>query len=220
MRVFWSSSSVCACVHMCWSLQVCPTLSDPGDCSLPCSSVSMGFSQGKNTGVELPFLRSALPGPRDWTCHVLTFPALASRPFTTSATRKPLLQCRSPLIVIAWDPGPWNFLPFLTQKSKIVLSPYFYLHSVSKAPGGNRVCCPLPQRLEAIYYRWRGSAQDPSLQWSLLPSNRPSPPRKSLSGLFFLNLSHQYPVEHGEETEIEGKFIFCLRLPRVWYCSR
>ena len=39
----------------------------------------------------------------------------------------------------------------------------------------------------------------------------------SLVYCFFLNLSHQYPVEHGEETEIEGKFILCLRLPRVWY---
>ena len=111
--------------------------------------LSMGFSPGKNTGVGCHFLLQAIFLTQQLNPHVLTFPALAGRFLPLVPPGKPLFQCRSPLIVIAWDPGPRQFpaLPY-PEVSELSVLPYFYLYSVSKAPGGNRVCCPFPRDSE------------------------------------------------------------------------
>ena len=69
------------------SLQLCPILCNPMDCSLSGSSVH-GISPGKNTGVGCQaILQGNLPNPGIEPTP-LTSPALADRFFTTSATRK------------------------------------------------------------------------------------------------------------------------------------
>ena len=65
------------------SLQSCPTLCDPMDCSQPGSSVC-GIFPGKNTGVGSHFLLQGIfptQGPA-----ALTSPALAGVFLTTSTT--------------------------------------------------------------------------------------------------------------------------------------
>ena len=192
MRVFRSSSSVCMCAK---SLQVCPTLSDPLDCSLPRSSVHGIFSRQGHWS-RLPFLLQGIFLAQGSNPHVLTFPALAGRPLPLVPPGKPLFQGRSPLIVIAWGPGPRQFpaLPY-PEVSELSVLPYFYLHSGSKAPGGNRVCCPFPRGLKLYIIGEEG------LHRTLPYSGAYSPPtglhhQESLSlvSFFFLNLSHQYPV--------------------------
>ena len=66
------------------SLQSCPTLCNPMDCSSPGSSVH-GDSAGKNTGVGCYFLFQAIFPTQELNLHLLS-PALAGRFFTTSAT--------------------------------------------------------------------------------------------------------------------------------------
>ena len=66
------------------SFQLCPTLCDPMDCSLPGFSV-LGNSPGKNAGgVATPSSRE-LPDPEIKPVFLIP-PALADRFFTTSAT--------------------------------------------------------------------------------------------------------------------------------------
>ena len=73
----------CACVHA-KSLQLCPTLCDPVDCSLPGSSV-YGFSRQEYwSGLPCP-PPGDLPNPGIKPA-ALTFPELAGKFFTTLAT--------------------------------------------------------------------------------------------------------------------------------------
>ena len=73
----------CACVHA-KSLQLCPTLCDPVDCSLPGSSVH-GFSRREYwSGLPCP-PPGDLPNPGIKPA-ALTFPALAGKFFTTLTT--------------------------------------------------------------------------------------------------------------------------------------
>ena len=66
------------------SLQLCPTLCDPMDCSPPGSSVQRILQAGILKWVVLSFSRGSSQ-PRDRT-HVSMSPALAGRFFTISAT--------------------------------------------------------------------------------------------------------------------------------------
>ena len=67
------------------SLQLCPTLCDPMDCSLPSSSVH-GDSPGKSTGVGCHALTPGdLPHPGIEPVFLMS-PALAGGFFTTSAS--------------------------------------------------------------------------------------------------------------------------------------
>ena len=66
------------------SLQSCPTLCNPMDCSSPGSSVH-GDSAGKNTGVGCYFLFQAIFPTQELNLHLLS-PALAGRFFTTDVT--------------------------------------------------------------------------------------------------------------------------------------
>ena len=78
----FADDMIYVCVHA-KSLQSCPTLFDPMDCSLPGSSV-LGDSPGKNTGVGCHFLLQGIfPGNESMSLISL---ALAGRLFTTSAT--------------------------------------------------------------------------------------------------------------------------------------
>ena len=72
---------VCVCVK---SLQSCPTLCKPMDCSLPGSSVH-GDSPGQNTGVHCHALLQGI-FPTQGLNPSLMSPALRGRFFTTSAT--------------------------------------------------------------------------------------------------------------------------------------
>ena len=65
--------------------QSCLTLCNSMDCSLPGSSVH-GIFPGKNTEVDCYFLLQGIFLTQQLNPHVLTFPALAGRFFTTSAT--------------------------------------------------------------------------------------------------------------------------------------
>ena len=67
-------------------VELCPTLCNLMDCSLPGSSVH-GDSPGKNTGVGCPAPPGDLPDPG----IKLLSPALAGGFFTTSTTREALL---------------------------------------------------------------------------------------------------------------------------------
>ena len=71
------------------SLQLCLTLHDPMDCSLPGSSDHGIHSPGKNIGMDCHFLLQGIFPRRDGT-HVspmsLMIPALAGQFFVTSAT--------------------------------------------------------------------------------------------------------------------------------------
>ena len=70
---------VCVCVCVCWgwgvvkSLQSCPTLCDPMDCSPPGSSVH-GDSPGKSTGVECHALLQGIFPTRGLNPHLLCLP--------------------------------------------------------------------------------------------------------------------------------------------------
>ena len=73
--------SVCVCVK---SLQLCPTLCYPMDCSLP-GSLSMGFSRGESWSGLLCPPPGDLPDPGIEPMSLMS-PALAGGFFTTSAT--------------------------------------------------------------------------------------------------------------------------------------
>ena len=77
-----------ACMHA-QSLQSCPTLCNPEDCSLPGSSVH-GILQARIVEwVAMPSSRRIyLPDPAGNQPTSLMYPALAGRFFTTSATWK------------------------------------------------------------------------------------------------------------------------------------
>ena len=71
-------------------VQLCPTLCDPMDCSLPGSSVFMEFSR-QECWSELPFPSPGdLPDPGIQPVSPMP-PALAGGFFTTELSRKPLL---------------------------------------------------------------------------------------------------------------------------------
>ena len=74
----------CMCCVCAKSLQSCPTLCDPVDCSLPDSSVHRILQAKILEWVAISFSRGSSK-PRDQT-HISMFPALAGRFFTTSAT--------------------------------------------------------------------------------------------------------------------------------------
>ena len=108
-------SFACMCAK---SLQSCPTLCDPVDCSLPASSVH-GDSPGKNTGVGFP-----PPGdlPNTGIKPVfLIFPALASRFFTTSTTWE--------IQVFSYTMTTENYMKFKVSMSiNEVLLKHNYIH--------------------------------------------------------------------------------------------
>ena len=83
------------------SLQSCPTLCDPVDCSLPGSSVH-GDSPGKNTGVG---------------CH-----ALLQGIFPTQGSNPCLLHCRQILYCLSHQESPrileWVAYPFFRRSSQ------------------------------------------------------------------------------------------------------
>ena len=75
------------------SLQSCPTLCDPTDCSLPGFSVH-GDSPGKNSAIGCRALRALLQGTfliQGLNLNLM-FPALAGGFFTTSASWKVLCK--------------------------------------------------------------------------------------------------------------------------------
>ena len=87
----WLSPYVCVCAR---SLQSCPTLGDPLDCSLPGSSVHEILQARILEWVAMPFSRGS-----SW-CRIepvsLMSSALAGRFFTISATWETLIQpCKS-----------------------------------------------------------------------------------------------------------------------------
>ena len=67
------------------SLQSCPTLCYPMDCSPPGSSVH-GDSPGKNTGVGCHTLLQRIFWTQESNLHLFMSPELAGGFFTTSAT--------------------------------------------------------------------------------------------------------------------------------------
>ena len=75
------------------SLQLCPTLCDPMDCSPPGSSVQRILQAGILKWVVLSFSRGSSQ-PRDRT-HVSMSPALAGRFFTTSTTWEAQAQLKA-----------------------------------------------------------------------------------------------------------------------------
>ena len=78
------------CVHACPVTQLCLTLWDSIDYSLPGSSVHGVFQARILEGVAISYFRRSSP-PRDWTLGSLTFPALTGRLSTTTPPGKPLL---------------------------------------------------------------------------------------------------------------------------------
>ena len=91
MRIEYCMCCVCA-----KSLQSCPTLCDPVDCSLPGSSVDRILQAKILEWVAISFSRGSSK-PRDQT-HISIFPALAGRFFTTSTTWEALRQIYYPQI--------------------------------------------------------------------------------------------------------------------------
>ena len=80
----------CACVLE--SLQSCPALCDPMDCSLPGSFVHGIFQARTLEWVAMPFSRGS-SWPRDQT-HVSYFSCIGRRFFTTRTTKKSLLYIK------------------------------------------------------------------------------------------------------------------------------
>ena len=80
----------CVCVHA-KSLQSCPTLFNPMDCSPP-GPLSMGFSrQEHGSGLPLPS-PGGLPSPGVESASLVS-PAVAGGFFTTSASWEPTVPC-------------------------------------------------------------------------------------------------------------------------------
>ena len=79
------------------SLQSCPTLCDPMDCSLPGSSVHRD-SPGKNTGVGCHASSRVSSWPRGWT-WVLYISCIAGGFFTTSTNWDALVQINEGALV-------------------------------------------------------------------------------------------------------------------------
>ena len=114
MPVLWEgcpmlTTPVFSCVHA-ESLQSCPTLCDPTDCSLPGSSVHRILQARMLAWVAISSSRGS-SRPRDQT-HISVSPALAGGFFTTHATWKAL----SPLLISeSSEPGGWSpMLPGMT----------------------------------------------------------------------------------------------------------
>ena len=84
--VSWKSFT--SCVHA-KSLQSCPTLCNPMDCSLPGSSVHGIFQAIVLEWIVISFSRGS-SHPRDWTC-ISYFSCIASGFFTTNTTWETLL---------------------------------------------------------------------------------------------------------------------------------
>ena len=80
ISVFCAKNMVCVCAK---SLQSCPTLCDPMDCSPPGSSVH-GNSPGKTTGVRCCSLLQEIFPTQGSNPRLLHLPSLAGRFFTTS----------------------------------------------------------------------------------------------------------------------------------------
>ena len=59
---------MCMYAYMCVHAQLCPTLCDPMDCSLPRSSVHGIFQAQILEWVAISFSRGSSRPPRDWTC--------------------------------------------------------------------------------------------------------------------------------------------------------
>ena len=79
------------CVHAAKSLQSCPTLCNPMDCSPPGSSVH-GILQARILEGCHALLQGDLPNPGIELAYLLS-PALAGGFFTTSATWEALARC-------------------------------------------------------------------------------------------------------------------------------
>ena len=99
--LFLNYFKVNLCCVLCLVTQLCPTLCNPMDCSLPGSSVR-GDSPGKNTGVR---------------CHALLqgiFPSQGSNPG--------LLHCRQILYHLSHQGSPrileWAAYPFSRESSR------------------------------------------------------------------------------------------------------
>ena len=81
------------CVCECSVAQLCPTLCDPMDCSLPSSSLSMGYSQEYCDGLPFP-IPGDLPNPGIKPTS-LASPALTGGVFTIALLGKPHIESES-----------------------------------------------------------------------------------------------------------------------------
>ena len=101
---------VCVCVK---SLQLCQTLCEPVDCSLPGSSVHEIFQATILEWISTPSSRGP-SWPRDWT-RVSMSPTLADGFFTTSATwEDPAYDGMSQNVEAKWECLTFNSYPKLS----------------------------------------------------------------------------------------------------------
>ena len=127
-----------SCVVLCLVAQLCLTLCDPMDSSLPDSSVH-GDSPGKNTGVSFhALLQGIFPGinPR---CPTLQVDSLSSKPpeklkntgvgslsllqviFITQELNWGLLHCRWIFYQLSYQGSPWEMLSGWVRTASVAL---------------------------------------------------------------------------------------------------